>query len=73
MKLFFVFENKTLNFATSSFLIIVFHGCPAGELCYRTFRSVGGIRASLYNAMTVEETDILREYMEEFQKTQSIE
>ncbi|VDD93005.1 unnamed protein product [Enterobius vermicularis] len=44
-----------------------------GMIGLKGHRSVGGIRASLYNAMTVEETDILREYMEEFQKTQSIE
>ena len=31
-------------------------------------RSVGGIRVSLFNAMTIEETLILRDFMHEFQK-----
>jgi phosphoserine aminotransferase len=30
------------------------------------FRSVGGIRASLYNAITVDETQQLVDYMKEF-------
>lgn len=30
-------------------------------------RSVGGLRASLYNAVTVEEVEILAKYMKEFQ------
>jgi len=32
------------------------------------FRSVGGIRASLYNAVTLEEVKLLVEYMKAFQK-----
>ena len=32
-------------------------------------RSVGGMRASLYNAVTVEETRMLAEFMEEYQDT----
>ena len=31
-------------------------------------RSVGGMRASLFNAMTIEETTILRDFMIEFKK-----
>lgn len=31
-------------------------------------RSVGGIRASLYNAVTIEETKVLAKYMTEFQE-----
>ena len=31
-------------------------------------RSVGGIRASLYNAISLEETQILADWMQEFQK-----
>lgn len=31
-------------------------------------RSVGGMRASLFNAMTVEETTVLRDFMIEFRK-----
>lgn len=30
-------------------------------------RSVGGMRASLYNAVTVEETEFLAEFMRDFQ------
>lgn len=31
-------------------------------------RSVGGIRASLYNAVKIEEVEVLSKYMKEFQK-----
>jgi phosphoserine aminotransferase len=31
-------------------------------------RSVGGIRASMYNALTVEEARILAKFMQDFQK-----
>lgn len=31
-------------------------------------RNVGGIRASIYNAVTVEEVETLSKYMKDFQK-----
>ena len=39
-----------------------------GMVQLKGHRSVGGIRASLYNAITVEETQTLADYMEEFYK-----
>ncbi len=41
---------------------------PALWLFHCMFRSVGGIRASLYNAVTVEDAQALGAYMEEFLK-----
>ncbi|XP_054157942.1 probable phosphoserine aminotransferase [Oppia nitens] len=40
-----------------------------GMIQLKGHRSVGGIRASLFNAMTVEETQVLRQFMIDFQKT----
>lgn len=37
-----------------------------GMVQLKGHRSVGGIRASLYNAVTVDETEQLAKYMEEF-------
>ena len=37
------------------------------NLCF-IFSSVGGIRASLYNAVTIEETEKLVEFMKNFQE-----
>lgn len=37
-------------------------------ICLKGHRSVGGIRASLFNAMTIEETQILADFMKEFKK-----
>ncbi|TMS03817.1 Phosphoserine aminotransferase [Larimichthys crocea] len=39
-----------------------------GMISLKGHRSVGGIRASLYNAVTVEDTEALATYMKEFQK-----
>jgi len=39
-----------------------------GMIQLKGHRSVGGIRASLFNAMTVEETKVLRQFMIDFQK-----
>ncbi|XP_073322829.1 phosphoserine aminotransferase [Pagrus major] len=39
-----------------------------GMISLKGHRSVGGIRASLYNSVTVEETEALAAYMKEFQK-----
>lgn len=39
-----------------------------GLLALKGHRSVGGIRASLYNAVTVEQTYRLHHFMEEFMK-----
>lgn len=39
-----------------------------GMVQLKGHRSVGGIRASLYNAITIEETTILVNYMKEFAK-----
>uniref|UniRef100_A0A0N5AQR2 phosphoserine transaminase n=1 Tax=Syphacia muris TaxID=451379 RepID=A0A0N5AQR2_9BILA len=41
-----------------------------GMIGLKGHRSVGGIRVSLYNAMTISETDALRKYMAEFQEKQ---
>lgn len=41
---------------------------PAGLLQLKGHRSVGGLRASLYNATTMEETEVLAKFLEEFQK-----
>lgn len=43
--------------------------CIVPHDCFTVyFRSVGGIRASLYNAVTVEDVKALAAYMEEFLK-----
>ncbi|KAM6959399.1 phosphoserine aminotransferase [Aplochiton taeniatus] len=39
-----------------------------GMICLKGHRSVGGIRASLYNAVTMEDTQALADYMKEFLK-----
>ncbi|KAJ0019213.1 hypothetical protein NQD34_006782 [Periophthalmus magnuspinnatus] len=39
-----------------------------GMISLKGHRSVGGIRASLYNAVTLEDTEALATYMKEFQK-----
>ena len=39
-----------------------------GMIQLKGHRSVGGMRASLFNAMSVEETQTLRQFMIEFQK-----
>lgn len=38
-----------------------------GMLQLKGHRSVGGVRASLYNAVTIDETQALVDYMKEFQ------
>ncbi|HRQ23173.1 MAG TPA: 3-phosphoserine/phosphohydroxythreonine transaminase, partial [Anaerolineales bacterium] len=40
----------------------------AGLIGLKGHRSVGGMRASIYNAMTVEGTQVLVQFMKEFQK-----
>lgn len=39
-----------------------------GMISLKGHRSVGGIRASLYNAVTVDETQKLADFLQEFQK-----
>ena len=43
----------------------------AGLLQLKGHKSVGGMRASLYNAMPLEGVQALVEYMREFERTQS--
>ena len=40
-----------------------------GMISLKGHRSVGGIRASIYNSVTLEEVEVLADFMKEFQQT----
>ena len=44
-----------------------------GLLSLKGHRSVGGLRVSLFNAITIEETICLRDFMLEFKEANSVE
>lgn len=44
-----------------------------GMIQLKGHRSVGGIRASLYNAMSVEETQVLADFMVDFQNNNQLQ
>ena len=58
----FLLKNEDLN---SKFLT---ESKDAGLLALKGHRSVGGMRASIYNALPEEGVDALIDFMEEFEK-----
>ncbi len=43
----------------------------AGLLNLKGHRAVGGMRASIYNAITLEQVQALSDFMQEFERTQA--
>jgi phosphoserine aminotransferase len=61
--------NITFTMANSELeKIFVEEATAQGLIGLKGHRSVGGLRASLYNAMTLEGCKALREFMKEFQR-----
>ena len=59
--------NVTWNFPDPKLDKLFLEGAAQEQMCnLKGHRSVGGLRASLYNAMSMEGCKKLAEYMEEF-------